>query len=198
MRKGSPRETKMFSRAPELHPFDENHDVIWDHLQSYCSVSKWLVVCLHFTYFLLHPYAPLFSSFPLSPPSQAAPEKMLIMAQVKSSSRVDFLDETPTLDSCLLFFMTAPKQSRPVEAQHFHIVSWRHLPPWSLVKLSLAFRCPLQQITGLCQSYSLPASPLLSFFNRVFPWASDDSKFTSWRTHMILQAFHCSYNVYCQ
>ena len=93
----------MFSRDPELHPFDENHDVSWDHSQSYCSVSKWLAVCLHFTYFLLHPYAPLFSSFPLSPPSQAAPEKMLIRAQVKSSSRVDFPDETPTLDSCLLF-----------------------------------------------------------------------------------------------
>ena len=32
IRKGSPRETKMFSRAPELHPFDEHHDAIRDML----------------------------------------------------------------------------------------------------------------------------------------------------------------------
>ena len=42
---------------------------------------------------LILPHAPLFSSFPLSPPSQAAPENMLIRAPVKSSFRVYFPDE---------------------------------------------------------------------------------------------------------
>ena len=53
----------------------------------------WKQQNLHLTYFLLLPHAPLFCSFPLSPPSQAASENMLIRAPVKRSFRVYFPDE---------------------------------------------------------------------------------------------------------
>ena len=135
----------MFSRDPELHPFDENHDVSWDHSQSYCSVSRWLAVCLHFTYFLLHPYAPLFSSFPLSPPSQAAPENMLIRAQVKSSSRVNFHDE---IRERPLSHLHSTRSLCP--SKHLCLLLLFIYPPTlkifaSMVKLSL--RCPTPPIS---------------------------------------------------